>query len=30
MERCDGCHGGVRRYVKVRQLTGSVAVIKEM
>ena len=30
MERCDGYRGGVRRYGKVRQLTGSVTVIKEM
>ena len=30
MERCDGYRGGVRRYVKVRQLTGSVTVIREM
>ena len=27
MERCDGYRGGVRRYAKVRQLTGSVTVI---
>ena len=30
MERCDGYRGGVRRYGKVRQLTGSVTVIGEM
>ena len=37
MERCDGYWGGVRRYVKVRQLkgsvtqlTGSVTVIREI
>ena len=29
MERCDGYRGGVRRYEKVRQLTGSVTVIGE-
>ena len=27
MERCDGYWGSVRRYGKVRQLTGSVTVI---
>ena len=30
MERCDGYWGGVGRYGKVRQLTGSVTVIGEM
>ena len=30
MERCDGYQGGVWRYGKLRQLTGSVAVIGEM
>ena len=30
MERCDDYKGGVRRYGKVRQLTGSVTVIREM
>ena len=30
MERCDVYQGGVRRYAKVRQLTGSVTVIGEM
>ena len=30
MERCDGHGVGVRRYGKVRQLTGSVTVIGEM
>ena len=30
MERCDGYRGGVRRYGKVRQLTGSVTIIGEM
>ena len=30
MERCDNYQGGVRRYGKVRQLTGSVTVIGEM
>ena len=30
MEKFDGYLGGVRRYGKVRQLTGSVTVIGEM
>ena len=32
VERCDGYQdqGGVRRYGKVRQLTGSVTIIGEM
>ena len=30
MERCDGYQGGVWRYGKVRQLTGSVTVIGGM
>ena len=30
MERCDGYQGGVWRYGKVRQLTGTVTVIGEM
>ena len=30
MERCDGYHGSVWRYGKVRQLRGSVTVIGEM
>ena len=30
MERCDGFHGNVWRYGKVRQLRGSVTVIGEM
>ena len=30
MGRCDGYWGGVRRYEKVRRLTGSVTVIGEM
>ena len=30
MERCNVYQGGVRRYTKVRQLTGSVTVIGEM
>ena len=30
MDRCDGYRGGVRRYGKVRQLTGGVTVIGEM
>ena len=30
MKRCDGYQGDVRRYGKVRQLTGSVTVIGEM
>ena len=30
MERCDGHGGGVWRYGKVRQLTGSVTVIREV
>ena len=30
VERCDGYQGGVWRYGKVRQLTGSVTVIREM
>ena len=30
MERCDVYRGGVRRYGKVRQLTGSVTVIGEI
>ena len=30
MVRCNGYQRGVRRYGKVRQLTGSVAVIGEM
>ena len=30
MERCDGHGGGVRRYGKVRHLTGSVTDIGEM
>ena len=29
-ERCGGYKGGVRRYGKVRQLTGSVTLIGEM
>ena len=29
VERCDGYQGGVWRYGKVRQLTGSVTVISE-
>ena len=29
MERCDAYRGGVRRYGKVRQLTGSVTVIMQ-
>ena len=29
-ERCDGYQGGVWRYGKMRQLTGSVTVIGEM
>ena len=28
MERCDGYRGGVRRYGKVRHLTGSVTVLQ--
>ena len=30
MKRCDGYQGGVWRYGKVRQLTGSVTAIGEM
>ena len=30
MERSDGYWGGVRRYGKVRQLTGNMTVIGEM
>ena len=30
MERCEGYQGGVWRYGKVRQLTGSVTVIGAM
>ena len=30
MERCDGYQGGVWRFGKVRQLTGSVTVIRDM
>ena len=30
VERCDGYRGGVRRYGKVRQSTGSVTVIREI
>ena len=30
MPRCDGYQEGVWRYGKVRQLTGSVTVIREM
>ena len=30
MERCDGYQGSVWRYGKVRQLRGSVTVIREM
>ena len=30
MERCDSYLGGVRGYGKVRQLAGSVTVIREM
>ena len=30
MKRCDVYGGGARRYGKVRQLTGSVTVIREM
>ena len=30
MESCDGYRGGVRKYRKGRQLTGSVTVIGEM
>ena len=30
MERCDGYQGGVWRYGKVKQLRGSVTVIREM
>ena len=30
MERCEGYQGGVWRFGKVRQLTGSVPVIGEM
>ena len=30
MEKCDAYQGGVWRYGKVRQLTGSVTVIGEM
>ena len=30
MEKCNGYQGGVWRYGKVRQLTGSVTVIGEM
>ena len=30
MERCDGFQGSVWRYGKVRQLRGSVTVIREM
>ena len=30
MERCYGYRGGVKRYGKVRQLTGSASIIGEM
>ena len=30
MERCDGYQGGVWRYGKVRQLTGSVTVLRRL
>ena len=30
MERCDGYWGAVRKYGKVRQLTGSLTVIGKM
>ena len=30
MERCDGYQGGVRRFGKLRQLTGGVTVIGKM
>ena len=30
MERCDEYGGGVRRYGKVRQLTGGMTVLREV
>ena len=30
MDSCDGYQGGVRKYGKVRHLTGSVTVVREM